>query len=130
MLKPHINVTPLIDVLLVLLIIFMVVTPLKPSSFKARIPAESRNSPGRQDPLTLVVSVNSDGSLKLNRENIIGTIDNPDDLMQRLHEVFRARTENGVISERLASNIELPPEERIEKTDFIKAPQATGYGQV
>ena len=30
--KPHINVTPLIDVLLVLLIIFMVVAPLKPSS--------------------------------------------------------------------------------------------------
>ncbi len=31
---PYINVTPLIDVLLVLLIIFMVVTPLKPSRFK------------------------------------------------------------------------------------------------
>ena len=38
--RPNINVTPLIDVLLVLLIIFMVVTPFKPSSFKARIPAE------------------------------------------------------------------------------------------
>lgn len=37
--KPNINVTPLIDVLLVLLIIFMVVTPLKPSSFKARVPS-------------------------------------------------------------------------------------------
>ena len=34
--SPHINVTPLIDVLLVLLIIFMVITPLKPSRCFAR----------------------------------------------------------------------------------------------
>lgn len=33
---PHINVTPLIDVLLVLLIIFMVAAPLKPSQFTAK----------------------------------------------------------------------------------------------
>ena len=40
MTRPIINVTPLIDVLLVLLIIFMVVTPMRPSSFKARIPSK------------------------------------------------------------------------------------------
>ena len=42
MTRPNINVTPLIDVLLVLLIIFMVVAPLKPSSFKARVPSEPK----------------------------------------------------------------------------------------
>lgn len=34
--RPNINVTPLIDVLLVLLVIFMVITPLKPSRFEAK----------------------------------------------------------------------------------------------
>ena len=38
--KPHINVTPLIDVLLVLLIIFMVVTPLKPARIVAKVPSK------------------------------------------------------------------------------------------
>lgn len=38
--KPFINVTPLIDVLLVMLIIFMVAAPLKPHSFATKLPAE------------------------------------------------------------------------------------------
>jgi biopolymer transport protein ExbD/biopolymer transport protein TolR len=40
---PRINVTPLIDVLLVLLIIFMVITPVKPSKFEAKVPAEPKD---------------------------------------------------------------------------------------
>ena len=39
--EPYINVTPLIDVLLVLLIIFMVIQPLKPTRFKALVPEKS-----------------------------------------------------------------------------------------
>lgn len=129
--KPHINVTPLIDVLLVLLIILMVVAPLKPSSFKARIPQEPNKAVIiDQQPLTLVVSINSDTSLKLNKESDMGTIETPEKLIQRLSDVFRERTENGVISDRLAANSDLPFEERIEKTVFINAPRATGYGQV
>lgn len=42
MVKPEINVTPLIDVLLVLLIIFMVITPVSPGKFDARIPSEPK----------------------------------------------------------------------------------------
>ena len=40
MTKPIINVTPLIDVLLVLLMIFMVGHAIKPSAFKAKVPSE------------------------------------------------------------------------------------------
>ena len=38
--RPNINVTPLIDVLLVMLIIFMVAAPLKPSRFLTKIPSQ------------------------------------------------------------------------------------------
>ncbi len=55
---PEINVTPLIDVLLVLIIIFMVITPLKPSRFEAKVPAEPKPEDQQVDPkpnpLTLV----------------------------------------------------------------------------
>ena len=59
---PAINVTPLIDVLLVLLIIFMVVAPLRPSRFKALVPEEPRpvHPPPAPNPLTLVVAINRD----------------------------------------------------------------------
>ena len=40
--KPNINVTPLIDVLLVLLIIFMIISPLEPSKFETKIPSEPK----------------------------------------------------------------------------------------
>ena len=60
---PHINVTPLIDVLLVLLIIFMVITPLKPSRFEAKVPAEPKNEPQvnvKPNPLTLVIAISKE----------------------------------------------------------------------
>src|SRR5882724_863010 len=60
---PHINVTPLIDILLVLLIIFMAITPLKPSRFEAKVPAEPKDQPQvnvKPNPLTLVIAINKD----------------------------------------------------------------------
>ena len=66
------NVTPLIDVLLVLLIIFMVVTPLKPKRFKTLIPEQQQNTPADATPskLTLRVDIMKDSKLQLNGEEI------------------------------------------------------------
>src|SRR6187431_2994491 len=87
---PYINVTPLIDVLLVLLIIFMVVTPLKPSSFDTRIPSEPTDDSSVQSPSdTLVVSYGSDGTVRINREPAIATVDDTSNLPTRLLEIFR-----------------------------------------
>lgn len=131
MTSPNINVTPLIDVLLVLLIIFMVVAPLKPSAFKARIPSEPTHATEvGPNPDTLVATLAPDGSLKLNKDMGFGTIDDPGRLIETLKAVFAKRVENGDISAMFADEPGRPTPDRIERTVFIRAPRSTGYGQV
>ncbi len=129
--KPNINVTPLIDILLVLLIIFMVISPIKPTDFKAKIPQE----PDTMDRAntnndSLVVTINSDLTLRLNAENNLGTIQKPEKLTERLADIFRQRTENRVYAGGKEFKTNLPEVERIEKTVFIKAPRSIDYGSV
>jgi biopolymer transport protein ExbD len=119
---PYINVTPLIDVLLVLLIIFMVVTPLKPKRFKTLIPEQQQNTPADATPskLTLRVDILKDSKLQLNGEDF-GSIDNTSKLSARLSDVLRQREEQRVT--KFGTDI-------IEKTVFIKAPESFKYGDV
>ena len=113
--QPRINVTTLIDVLLVLLIIFMVVTPRKPSSFQAKIPQEPTNIKNvNPHPYTIVVSIGVDSTLKLNNEETEATVQQPEKLTESLKETFRARAENMVS----------------ERTVFVKAPKKLDYGSV
>lgn len=107
--KPFINVTPLIDVLLVLLIIFMVISPIKPRKFEARIPEKSRPT----DPETviandsLVVTVNREGGYKLNQQPAANLVE----LEHWLHYALDGR-----------------PFDR--KAVFIKAPRTLPYGEI
>jgi biopolymer transport protein ExbD len=119
---PYINVTPLIDVLLVLLIIFMVVTPLKPKRFRTLIPEQQQSAPENATPskLTLRVDIEKDSKLQLNDEDI-GTIDNTSRLSARLSDILRQREEQRVT--KFGTDI-------IEKTVFIKAPESFKYGEV
>ena len=65
-----INVTPLVDVVLVLLIIFMVVTPLLEKDIQVRVPDEDTEVVVEPDPSQVVVSVEESGSIKLNSEAV------------------------------------------------------------
>lgn len=129
--KPQINVTPLIDVLLVLLIIFMVISPLKPTDFKTQVPSQPNDRDNTaENERTLVVALAIDSTLRLNRETNIGTVNDPSALIERLSEIFAARTENGVYSTALVERTDLRNDEKIEKTVFIKAPRSLDYGSV
>lgn len=130
MTKPNINVTPLIDVLLVLLIIFMVITPLKPSAFKTKIPQEPTSEAASPNPLTLVVSIDSESNLTINHERDMGTAENPEKTIARLENVFAQRLQNHTYAQNLPQAADLTEEDKIEKTVFIKAPRGLVYGKV
>jgi len=122
---PNINVTPLIDVLLVLLIIFMVITPSKPSRFEAKVPAEPKDDQKdvilKPNPNTLIVFINREGAkLRLNQDDI-GDVSDTNPLTAKLEEVFKDRESRGVLRE--GTN-------EVEKTIFIKAPKSVKYGDV
>lgn len=127
--SPNINVTPLIDILLVLLIIFMAISPLKPARFEAKVPSESKDLSGIPDPRTLIVTINPDSSLTLNGENNLGTIDDPQKLVAKLAETFQKRLENHVYADNVEMKTDLTENEKVLKTVFIKAPRSLAYGE-
>jgi len=131
--KPNINVTPLIDILLVLLIIFMVITPLKPSRFKADIPTQRDPNEDlsqlKPNPLTLVVSISNDLQLKLNQDSM-GSVNDTSALSKKLLVVFQQRKELRAYKPGMETRTDVPEQDRIERTVFIKAPRALRYEEV
>ena len=70
---PSMNVTPLVDVVLVLLIIFMVITPMLAKQFWVHLP----NKPDKEEPAPaddehkpIVVSIDTKGDIRINSEAV------------------------------------------------------------
>ena len=128
---PMINVTPLIDVLLVLLIIFMVAAPLKPHRFLTKVPAVPHNNPEIRPHIhTLVVTIAPDRTLKLNELSEMGTVDDLSPLSSKLRSIFEERTRLRAYRSDMLARLDVPEHQRIEKTVFIKAPRSIPYGEV
>ena len=90
--KADINMTPMIDVLLVLIIIFMVITPLTPKGLEALVPQPAPpNQKSDADQRTVVIDIHKDKSMMINTE---ATDENR--LGPRLEEIFKTRAERVV----------------------------------
>jgi biopolymer transport protein TolR len=91
--KADINMTPMIDVLLVLIIIFMVITPLTPKGLEALVPQPPppNAKPNQSDQRTVVIVIDKDHKMDINGEPT-----SEERLGDRLEQIFKTRAERVV----------------------------------
>lgn len=99
--KAEPNVTPLIDVMLVLLIIFMIVTPLINAGFNAQPPEGVNLKAHPEDQGDVVLGIDADGRYYLNKKPIRN-----ETLAQQLKSIYDARTVDKILYLKADKNLE------------------------
>lgn len=125
------NVVPLIDILLVLIIIFMVITPLMPKGLDTLVPQPSPNQPQSLElqAKTVVVQVEPNGKLKINQEDTTW-----EGLGPRLEQIFKERAEkvafvkgdDSVLFAEVARAIDIMRTSGVDKVGLITAKLEAG----
>src|SRR5271154_5236482 len=123
------NVVPLIDILLVLLIIFLVISPAKSNGLETLVPQPSNLPPSKPVPNLVVVQVLDGSALRINQEATTW-----DALESRLTDIFKTRAErvafirgdNGVPFEQVAKAIDIMHSANIDHVGLMTAKVESG----
>ncbi|MGH9669010.1 MAG: ExbD/TolR family protein [Terriglobales bacterium] len=128
-LNANINVTPMVDVLLVLLIIFMVITPLEPKGLEALVPQPPKDPQTQVTPTdrTIVVQVIGAGGsqrpkLKINQDDVTW-----EELQSKLEAIFKTRAERVMF---VKGDPEVPFLEVAQVIDIAHAAQVDKVGLI
>jgi biopolymer transport protein ExbD/biopolymer transport protein TolR len=114
--QPSMNVTPLVDVVLVLLIIFMVITPLLAKQFWIHLPNKVEKEPVREASemdKPIVVSVNKAGEIRINRDVVLKS-----EFPAKLHRVLAAREQRTIFFD---ADDDVEFGSAVEALDFARA---------
>src|SRR5215813_9636225 len=90
--RSDINITPLVDVVLVLLIIFMVITPLLQMGYDVKVPPKAQVDQPQVSLDQLVVSVTPQGQIFLNKQQVTAQ-----QLTQQLGDILKNRASNNKV---------------------------------
>jgi len=116
-----INITPYIDILLVLLIIFMVITPIKQMDLDVKVPQSSNDQGAKKavDPNVIVVSIGESAQIAINQEPT-----NISDLGSKLQEIYSKRANKNMF---VSASSKLPYGDVVKIIDIAKG---AGVGDV
>jgi biopolymer transport protein ExbD len=128
--KSEPNVIPMIDIMLVLLIIFMIVTPLIASGFKAVMPTGKNLTPDGEDDNEVVLGIDESGRYFLNGAPIPNEV-----LEDQLKSIFASRTEDkilyfradqGLKFQKIQEAVEIARRSGVRVLAAVTEPQSTG----
>lgn len=115
----NINITPYIDILLVLLIIFMVITPVRQMDLDVKVPQTSQDDTGAIDPSVIVVSIGESARIAINNEET--SIGN---LGPKLQEIYSKRSNKNMF---VSASAKLPYGDVVKVIDIAKG---AGVGDI